>query len=460
MLGALSGCDANISSSVSTIVYSQASRASVAVPTPVTAPGFREDYAIEAGAAGKVSLTDKLTGEVTTYNTPALIHFVDIDTSFDAAGPEADVYRVYQAAFDRKPDAAGLGYWISAHKGGMSMDAVADQFIGSDEFAARYGKNVSDRDFVGQLYRNILHRSPEQAGLDWWTNALGSGVTRAGALASFSDGSENRQLVLPALLAGFDFAPPAGATTLFNSCTVDGFLPVMANNVGGYLYINNVWNAANAASYSQCVKAAINKSTWSVATRFAWDFASDVFDVKSYPEILVGHRPGTPSSTIAELPRAVRDIRSIKVSANVVTSCSKACQYNNDFDLFLQASTTPVTTWNPSTELMVITETSWMNDPNIYKEPVVARVTIGGISFKVVHTLLTNPTTNTAWNYVAYIAENKNPSFSLDLKAFLDDAVARGIVRDTEYLATVEYGTEVVYGSGVTRILDYNVHVN
>jgi hypothetical protein len=426
---------------------------------PVVA-GFREDYTLAAGATGSLSLTDKLTSEVRTFNAPSLIHFADIDTSFDPSGPEAEVYRVYQAAFDRKPDAGGLGYWIGAHRAGLSMDALAAQFIGSSEFAAKYGKNVSDRDFVALLYQNILHRAPEQAGLDWWTGALGSGVTRAGALASFSDSGENRQLVLPALLGGFDFVPTAGANTLFNSCTVDGFAPVMANNAGGYLYINNVWNPANAANYSQCAKAAINKSAGVAAARFAWDFASDVFDVKSYPEILVGQRPGTPSSTIAGLPRAVRDLKSVNVSANVVTSCSKACQYSNDFDLFLQASTTPATTWNPSTELMVITETSWMNDPNIYKEPVVGRVTVGGISFKVVHTLLTNPTTNTAWNYVAYIAENKNPSFSLDLKAFLDDAVARGIVKDTEYLATVEYGTEVVYGSGVTRILNYSVHVN
>src|SRR5690349_10369696 len=91
------------------------------VPAPdsatVTIQDFRNNYTIiKDPTSGVVALTNKITGEVKTYNGVELIKFVDLYTSFDIAGPYGQVYRLYQAAFNRKPDLGGLGFWIMANR--------------------------------------------------------------------------------------------------------------------------------------------------------------------------------------------------------------------------------------------------------------------------------------------------------------------------------------------------------
>ena len=105
-------------------------------------------------------------------------------------------YRIYQAAFDRAPDAAGLDYWIDVlDSGAKGMTEVAADFLSSREFQQTYGA-LSTQDFVEELYENILQRAGEDAGIDYWTNQLDAGVqSRAQVLAGFSDSAENVALV-------------------------------------------------------------------------------------------------------------------------------------------------------------------------------------------------------------------------------------------------------------------------
>ncbi len=63
---------------------------------------------------------------------------VDID------GHGGQAYRLYQAAFDRAPDAVGVGYWMAQLDHGTSLRDVARDFIASTEFTAQYGSASSD----------------------------------------------------------------------------------------------------------------------------------------------------------------------------------------------------------------------------------------------------------------------------------------------------------------------------
>lgn len=82
-------------------------------PTEIKVAGYRTNYTInKAQDTGVVTLTNKITNEVQTYPNPPLIKFVDTWVSFDINGPAGQVYRIYQAAFNRKPDLPGLGFWI------------------------------------------------------------------------------------------------------------------------------------------------------------------------------------------------------------------------------------------------------------------------------------------------------------------------------------------------------------
>lgn len=99
------------------------------------------------------------------------------------------IYRLYQATFKREPEAAGLEYWLKATEAGTSALSMAAQFVGSPEFQATYGA-LNNSQFVELMYRNVLGRPPEPAGLSYWVNALNSGTSRASALLGFADSPE------------------------------------------------------------------------------------------------------------------------------------------------------------------------------------------------------------------------------------------------------------------------------
>jgi len=109
---------------------------------------------------------------------------------------DAKIFRLYNAAFARTPDADGLKFWINSYSSGaIDYKQVAQSFLSSPEFASKYGVNNSNNDFVNNLYKNILGRSPDSSGLQFWVNTLNRGVSsRADVLGGFSESPENKNL--------------------------------------------------------------------------------------------------------------------------------------------------------------------------------------------------------------------------------------------------------------------------
>ena len=94
--------------------------------------------------------------------------------------------RLYMAYFQRRPDEAGLDYWINT---GMPSTVVSGQFAESAEFIDRYG-SLNDEQFVDLVYRNVLGRDPDAGGRAHWLRALGDGMKRGSMMAEFSDSQE------------------------------------------------------------------------------------------------------------------------------------------------------------------------------------------------------------------------------------------------------------------------------
>jgi hypothetical protein len=153
---------------------------------------------------GSVSVTDGAGNHATLSNVERLA-FSDGMVALDVHGTAGEAYRLYQAAFDRTPDKAGLGYWIDAMDKGMSLTQAAAGFAGSAEFANLYGAHASDTQFVQALYQNVLHRAGDGAGADFWMHALESSVTRADVLANFSESAENQAQVIGTIQNGIDY---------------------------------------------------------------------------------------------------------------------------------------------------------------------------------------------------------------------------------------------------------------
>ena len=105
------------------------------------------------------------------------------------------VFRLYNAAFNRLPDAKGLENWIKGNSsGGMTYATSAQEFSSSQEFQNLYGASTTDTQYITTLYYNVLRRTPDAAGLAHYQNLLANGKSRGALLLDFSESPENRGL--------------------------------------------------------------------------------------------------------------------------------------------------------------------------------------------------------------------------------------------------------------------------
>lgn len=163
--------------------------------------GRGSDYQISSD--GKYIFLDKKDG--TSHNDFLNVERVRFDNgtlAVDINGNAGQAYRIYQAAFDRTPDAGGLKYWVNQLDKGASLTEVGWGFVQSAEFRSVYGSNPSNFDYVNRLYFNVLDRQGETGGMNYWVGELNKGVSRAYVLASFAESPENVAAVAPQINSG------------------------------------------------------------------------------------------------------------------------------------------------------------------------------------------------------------------------------------------------------------------
>ena len=183
---------------------------SVATGSTVAFPGNRASYTIARTGSG-FTVTDNAAGGGTVSLTAAQrLQFADTNVAFDVNGAAGSAYRIYQAAFARTPDAAGLGYWIDVLDRGAAVRDAAAGFLTTAEFKTKYGAAPANAALVASFYTNVLGRVSDAGGYAYWLDMLDTrklGV--AEVLAFFADGDENKAALLPLLQAGFSYTPMA-----------------------------------------------------------------------------------------------------------------------------------------------------------------------------------------------------------------------------------------------------------
>ncbi|MES2130351.1 MAG: DUF4214 domain-containing protein [Pseudomonadota bacterium] len=169
--------------------------------------GGHADYVLTHNADGSFGVQG-IDGRHDTLKNVERLQFSDgvvaLDTGSGAtsAASAGQVFRLYQAAFDRTPDAAGLSYWMRQADGHLGLDAIAGNFLASAESQSIFA-GMSDRDFVAQLYHNVLHRDGDPSGLSYWSSMLDQHLsTRAQVLSGFADSAENQAALVGSLQHG------------------------------------------------------------------------------------------------------------------------------------------------------------------------------------------------------------------------------------------------------------------
>jgi hypothetical protein len=123
--------------------------------------------------------------------------FLSSEPALDTSHPWSDntanvttaITGLYSAVFNRAPDAAGLLAWEAAAANGMSLQDIANGFVGSAEFHSLY-PNMASNAFLTELYQEAFNRAPDAQGMADWTNALQHGGT-AVVLLGFATSAEN-----------------------------------------------------------------------------------------------------------------------------------------------------------------------------------------------------------------------------------------------------------------------------
>jgi Ca2+-binding RTX toxin-like protein len=144
------------------------------------------------------------------YNIERIV-FADQAYALSGDVQAAQAYRLYQAAFNRAPDKAGLGFWINQIEHGLTLEQAAQSFMQSSEFKNMYGADISHQALVEKFYQNVLHRSGDAEGQHFWSGLLDNHqATPAQVLAAFAESAENQAALVGVMDAGFSFIPFVG----------------------------------------------------------------------------------------------------------------------------------------------------------------------------------------------------------------------------------------------------------
>lgn len=251
--------------------------------------GYRDNFTIvKDQTTNVVTITSKTDSSVTTYQNPSLIKFFDKWTSFDIDGAAGQVYRLYQAAFNRKPDLPGLGFWIAANGNGRDLLGIASDFVVSAEFKTLYGDSPANLKLINAFYNNVLHRDGEKDGVDWWTAQMNNGAPANGVLYGFSDSAENKNNLQAGMQNGFDYAPFNQGGPIIPKRSSYENKAVAANSIGSQQLPSEV-AGGSAAAFADFFQ----EGAYSLVTHTLDYFVNGVIDPARYGSIHFYKRDGT-----------------------------------------------------------------------------------------------------------------------------------------------------------------------
>ena len=186
--------------------------------------------------------------------------------------------------------------------------------------------------------------------------------------------------------------------------------------------------------------------------RWTWDWLNSGTNVKAYPEIIFGQKPGSTSTSEA-LPIKINDVGVAVISYEV--SSTYAGSGNVAFDCWLTDTPDPATWGVPpiTHEIMIwLDSLGGMHPGGAYLE----RASLGSVTYAV----YVGDNYGQGWRYIAFAsAESRLGVGTLDLGSILAYIKEKNLVTGDEYLASIEFGNEIAGGAGETVVKRYTVTI-
>lgn len=245
------------------------------------------------------------------------------------------------------------------------------------------------------------------------------------------------------------FAHPADETLRFHMQCEEAVTAAS----GSYEVENNVWGKGALTDWSQCV-GATNSTRRGLAARWTWDWKSQDNQVKAFPEVVFGHKPGTARSTTPLLPRKLGEMRRVVMDYDISTQRSGTG--NLSVDIWLTDTPTPTTFAVPpiTHEVMIWLETF---GPMYAGGEQIDTVSIHGIPYRV----YVGEKFGLGWRYIAFKPENTpmQPVAQLDLMPYLLYLQTKGLVTPESHVANINLGNEIISGAGTTQVNHLDIDV-
>ena len=127
-----------------------------------------------------------------------IVHFADPEQDPTGSRAQAETVALFfDGALGRQGAVAtpGLNHWTNALAEGLGERALAKAFFNAPEFAEKFGTpdELSDRALVEILFRNMLGRDGQEAGIRHWSSRLeDQDFDRLDLLLAFVKSGENR----------------------------------------------------------------------------------------------------------------------------------------------------------------------------------------------------------------------------------------------------------------------------
>jgi hypothetical protein len=100
----------------------------------------------------------------------------------------------YNTLLHRTPDNAGLQAFVAELTAGAPPETVEAQIVASNEYFKNHGSNSTQ--WVTGLYNDLLGRGADSAGLNAWVNDLATGSSRIQVALDFTTGAEREGIII------------------------------------------------------------------------------------------------------------------------------------------------------------------------------------------------------------------------------------------------------------------------
>lgn len=247
-------------------------------------------------------------------------------------------------------------------------------------------------------------------------------------------------------------APPVLDTTFKSSCIHnEASSPIMLARFNVTTNDWGVYGKPLTYSFRNCISAR-NVTEESVAATIEWSLPQIGeqgvgYDIKSYPAIIYGHQLNGAYTMNSHLPIPVNAITPT-LAANYEVEVQETGWSQTFFDVVFTSGRANNTLTTDIAVMVTKTPYAVQMDSSEFVET----VTIDGVTYDVFAHKRETP----RFSIFFYPRTNKL-SGSLKVKLFSDYLLSKNFLNANDYLDGIEFGTEVISGTGKTEIKSYSI---